>query len=80
MNTSFRVDKGRLQDVGQSLTDLHRRLDALRKAVRAIPGIDLSEREQCERIVSLRKRIDDKNELINKYRSQGVTIFEDQAP
>ncbi len=80
MRTSFRVDKGRQQEVGQRLSDLHSRVDALRKAVRAIPGIDLSEREQCERIVSLRARIDAKNELINKYRSQGVTIFEDQAP
>uniref|UniRef100_A0A914UYW7 Mediator of RNA polymerase II transcription subunit 9 n=1 Tax=Plectus sambesii TaxID=2011161 RepID=A0A914UYW7_9BILA len=46
------IDKNRLQEVGQRVGDLNHRLDALRKAVRAIPGIDLSEHEQSERILS----------------------------
>lgn len=73
------MDKSRLQEVGQRVTDLNLRLDALRKAVRAIPGVDISEQEQLERIASLRTRIDAKNELISKYRTQGAAIFEDQA-
>jgi len=56
------------QECSQKVNELNKRLDKARAAINELPGIDCSKEEQLERVKSMRKQIQLKEELILKYK------------
>ncbi|XP_055532590.1 mediator of RNA polymerase II transcription subunit 9 [Wyeomyia smithii] len=57
------------QDCSQKVLELQKRLEAARRIIRQLPGIECSKDEQLRRLESLRKQLALKQQLIKKYKN-----------
>ncbi|KAG8433362.1 hypothetical protein GDO86_017588 [Hymenochirus boettgeri] len=62
------------QDVYQELNELKNKFQSMRKLVSNMPGIDMSPEQQQKHLQNLRKQVQTKNDLLQKYKS--LCMFE----
>ncbi len=74
--TYFSTEKGNLADVAPRVREVETKVESLQQMIKAIPGIDLSEQQQCTRIRTLVDQISAKNQLIDKYRNKAADLFD----
>jgi len=60
-------------DASQKIQDLNKKIEVARELVKKLPGVDFTKEEQAAQLKALKKQLQLKQELIQKYKKLGDT-------